>query len=107
MIERLRQLLTSASGRRLAAVLAGAMLLVQFAVAGHLHLHGHDLERRGSHAVCEICIAGDRAGVAPPALALRLPAVAATCSALPAATPAPVAPPPASYSSRAPPRSLA
>lgn len=107
MIERLRRLLASAPGRRLAAVLAGALLLVQFAAAGHLHLPGHELERRGPHAVCEVCVAGDRTGVAPPALTLRLPPAAATYSAAPTAIPAPVAAAPAAYSSRAPPHALA
>jgi hypothetical protein len=107
MIDRLRRLLASASGRRFAAVLAGAMLLVQFLAAGHLHLPGHELERRGPHAVCEVCVAADRTGVAPPAVALRLPPAPVTDSAAPAAIPAPVAAAPAAYSSRAPPRSLA
>ena len=107
MIERLRRLLVSAPGRRLAAVLAGAMLLVQFAAAGHLHLPGSDFDRRGTHTVCDVCVAGDRTGVAPRSLPPRLPPAAATTSAAPADVPAPTAAAPAAYSSRAPPRSLA
>lgn len=107
MIERLRRLLASAPGRRLAAVLAGAMLIVQFAAAGHLHLPGHDADGRSAHAVCDICTATDRVGVAPPALTLRLPPAAAIHSDAPTAIPAPVAAAPASYSSRAPPLALA
>jgi len=107
MIERLRRLLVSAPGRRLAAVLAGAMLLVQFAAAGHLHLPGSDFDRRGTHAVCDVCVAGDRTGVAPRSLPPRLPPAAATIFAPPAIITLPAAPAPAGYSSRAPPRSLA
>lgn len=107
MIDRLRRLLTSAPGRRLAAVLVGAVLLAQFVAAGHLHLPGHELEHRGAHAVCAVCIAADRTGVAPPAITLRLPPGPAAYSAAPAPIPVPVSAAPAAYSSRAPPHALA
>ena len=106
-MERLRQLLACATGRRLTAVLGVALLLMQVAAAGHLHLPDQDANRRATHLVCDLCVAADRPGIAPPAVALHLPLRAATACAPFATGTVPVAPAPAGYSSRAPPHALA
>jgi hypothetical protein len=105
-MHRLRQLFASATGRRIAAALAGVLLLAQLAAAGHLHLPAPDQDRGGSHALCELCVAADRAGVAPPAPFIALPPAAAEAVVRVAIAAVPVAPAPGGYSSRAPPFSL-
>ena len=106
-MDRLRQLLACATGRRLAAALGVALLLLQVAAAGHLHLPGDDADRRATHLVCDLCVAADRSGIAPPAVALHLPLRTATACEPFATGTVPVAPAPAGYASRAPPDALA
>ncbi len=104
-MERLRQLLACATGRRLAAALAAALLLLQVAAAGHLHLPQPEQDRGGSHTVCDLCVAADRTGIGPPGATFTLPFLPAIA---PADTDIPAGPAqatPRGYSPRAPPAS--
>ena len=106
-MHRLRPLLASATGRRLAAALGGVLLLVQFAAAGHLHRTFPDQDRGGSHqTACDLCVAADRTGVAPPAASFSVPLAAAPALAPVAVIAVPVTPAPGGHSPRAPPRPL-
>lgn len=106
-MERLHRLLASATGRRFATVLAGVLLLVQLAAAGHLHLAVPDSDRGSPHAFCDLCAATDRSAVAPPSVSIDTPFVAAGALAPTALAGPPAAPAPGAYSSRAPPLPLA
>ena len=105
-MERLRQLLACATGRRLAATLAAALLLLQVAAAGHLHLPLPEQDRGGSHAVCDLCVAADRAGIGPPCVPFTLPFLPAIAPAETGVATGPAEPVPQGYSARAPPASL-
>lgn len=90
--------------RRTAAMAACAAVLAWTLLsATHFHADELDAGSRGEHAACVLCLAVPT-GATPPQYAVVDVAPVAAGTFLPsAALPAPSAPPPASYRSRAPP----